>query len=186
MSADALTDAQAIADIVGTLVTAVALIVGGYWAYYKFIKGRAFRPHVEVSTTGSWLDSEGSLGLHLAVQLRNVGSGKVELVQRGTGVMVSRIADEQDSPPAETQWTALGVFEIFTEHEWIEPGETISDELLVRLPLEPQVLEARVRLVLRWKPANVTVSARRILVPAPATMTVSAHSRGGSDGQAQA
>jgi hypothetical protein len=165
VSADTLSTTQTIVEIAGTLITAIAVLVGGYWAYYKFIKGRTFRPHVEVDVSGGWLGSDGALGLHLAVRLKNIGSGSIELVQRGTGVKVSRIAAAQGEAPAETRWTPLGVFEIFTEHEWVEPGESVSDELLIRLPLVPQVLEVHTRLVLRWKPRNVTVGARRIIVP---------------------
>jgi hypothetical protein len=156
---------QTVVEIVGGLVTAVAVVVGGFWAYFRFIKGRTLRPHLEISVAGSWLGSGGSLGLQLSITLKNIGAGKVELVQQGTGVMVSRRADVQPAAPAETAWEQLGVYEIFVEHQWIEPGETVQDELLLRLPLDPQVLEVQTRLVLAWRPTNISVHARRVLVP---------------------
>jgi hypothetical protein len=157
-----------VVDIVGGLVTAGAVVVGGCWAYVKLIKGRTFRPHVEVAVDGGWLGPSGSLGLRLSVVVRNIGAGKVEVLQRGSGVMVSRRAALQPAPPAETAWEPLGVYEIFVEHQWVEPGETIRDELLLRLPLDPQVVEVQTRLVLAWSPQNVSVHARRVLVPASA------------------
>jgi hypothetical protein len=154
-----------VVDVIGGLVTAGAVVVGGFWAYVKLIKGRTYRPHVEVAVDGEWLGPNGLLGLRLSITVKNIGAGKVEVLQRGSGVMVSRTADAQPAPPAETAWEPLGVYEIFVEHQWIEPGETIRDELLLRLPLDPQVVEVQTRLVLAWKPQNVSVHARRVLVP---------------------
>lgn len=195
-TSSALEDAKNVAEIVGTAVTSLALIVGGIWAYFKFIKGRAFRPHVEVEQWGEWLHYGSPLGFKARVSLKNTGSAKVEVVQRGTGLRISKMRDEQPDPPSETVWESLGVFEIFTQHEWIEPGETIADELLVRLPLDPQTLQVETRLVLPWKKRitlgrtgrvglvlpwthdqNVTVYARQVLAPIDATSD-QAHDRG--------
>lgn len=149
----------------GTVVTAAAVVIGGVWAYFKFVKGRTFRPHVEIGVSGRWLGPRGSAGLLLAVRLKNIGSGKVELRQEGTGVRLRQPADHQLPEPAETAWVDHGVYEIFVEHDWIEPGETIEDDLLLRLPGGPHVVEAQVRIVLTWQPKNVTVHARRVLPP---------------------
>lgn len=35
-----LEDAKTVAEIIGTLITALAVIVGAVWAYYRFVKGR--------------------------------------------------------------------------------------------------------------------------------------------------
>lgn len=165
-----LADVKSIADTVQALVTTVGFVVAGVWTYVKFIKGREFRPHVEITVTGDWLGEAGELGLRLRVQLKNIGSAKVQLTQRGTGVMVSRPADEQPSPPAETVWTTLGVYGVFEKHEWIEPGETIGDDLLLRLPLPPQVLEIRTRIILAWRP-NIEVQGRYTFAPSEPAAT---------------
>ncbi len=157
-------DVKLIADVAQALVTTVGLIMAGVWTYVKFIKGREFRPHVEITVTGDWLGEAGELGLRLRVQLKNIGTAKVQLMQRGTGVMVSRPADEQPPPPAETVWTTLGVYDVFLKHEWIEPGETIGDDLLLRLPLPPQVLEVRTRIILAWRP-NIEIQGRYAFAP---------------------
>ena len=159
-----LEDVKTVADIGQALVTTVGFVIAGIWTYFRFIKGREFRPHVEITVDADWLGEAGELGLRLRIELKNIGSAKVQLVQRGTGVMVSRPADRQDAPPAVTQWTDLGVYEVFTKHEWIEPGETIGDDLLLRLPLPPQVLEIRTRVVLAWRP-NIEVQGRLVVAP---------------------
>jgi len=47
-----LDDAKTVAEIIGTLITALAVIVGAVWAYYRFVKGRTYRPRLEVSMGG--------------------------------------------------------------------------------------------------------------------------------------
>ena len=191
VTSSGLATAKDLADIIGTLVTALAVVIGGFWAYFKFIKGRTYRPHVEVKQAGDWLGPDGALGFKATVSLKNIGAAKVELLQKGTGLRISKLADEQPAPPHESSWDSLGVFKIFTKHEWIEPGETITDELLVRLPPDPQTLQVETRLVLPWKKRivlghfgqtelalpwthdqHVTIHARQVLPHAgPATPT---------------
>lgn len=160
---------KTLTDILGTVVTAVAVIVGGLWAYFRLIKGRTFRPHVEVGVSAQWLGREGELGLKISVQLKNIGAAKVALLRQGTGMRLRRISGDQEEAPAEASWEDLGgVYEVFLHHEWIEPGETVLDDLLIRLPdpvLVP-VIEVQTRIVLAWKPDNIVVHSRRICSPA--------------------
>lgn len=162
-----LTDVKTVADIAQGLITTVGLVMAGVWTYVKFIKGRQFRPHVEITVHGDWLGEDGELGLRLQVRLKNIGTAKVQLTHRGTGVMVSRLAAEQDPPPAATRWTELGVWDVFLKHEWIEPGETIGEDLLLRLPRPPGLLEVRTRVILAWRP-SIDVQGRLVLVPGDA------------------
>jgi hypothetical protein len=177
--ASALAEAKDVADIVGTAVTSIAVVVGAFWAYFKFIKGRTFRPHVEVNQSGEWLGANGALGFKATVSLKNIGAAKVELRQAGTGLRISRLADDQPEPPGESLWESFGVFEIFTKHEWIEPGETVGDELLVRLPLDPQPLQLETRLVLPWKKRVVLghVGQTEVALPWTHDRNVSIHTR---------
>lgn len=43
-----LTDTKTWVDIISTSVTTVAVLVGAVWAYFKFAKGRTFRPRVRI------------------------------------------------------------------------------------------------------------------------------------------
>ena len=78
-----LDELKMLTDIFGTVITTIAVIVGGLWAYFKLIKGRTFRPHVEVGVSAEWLGREGELGLKISVQLKNIGTAKIELLQKG-------------------------------------------------------------------------------------------------------
>ena len=117
-----LDDAKTVADIVGTLITALAVIVGALWAYYRFVKGRTYRPRLEVSMGGEWFTVDGKRLLLARVRLKNIGASVVELLQKGTGLRVSTLGDS-DSPRT-VSWMQGRVYTILDEHAWIEPGET--------------------------------------------------------------
>jgi hypothetical protein len=149
-SDDMLDNIKTIFDIIGTTATTLAIIVGGWWAYFKLVQGRTFRPRLEVDMSELWHEIGGSYRAHARVSVKNIGSSDVNLLQRGTGLRISTLTSEQIPGPSIMRWTSLGVFEIFKEHDWIEPGETISDELLLDLG-HPGALLFEVRLVWQWQ-----------------------------------
>jgi len=60
------------------------------------------------------------------------------------------------------------VYEVLDKHAWVEPGETVSDELLLNLGVskfEPAMLKAR--LVWHRRRGNITVSAKQIIPAEP-------------------
>jgi hypothetical protein len=153
-------------DMIGTSVTSAALIVGGIWAYFHFVKRRTYRPRLDVSLTGNWHTVEGSPLLLAHIGATNIGASAVRLRQRGTGLRISALAESRVEAPAPCDWQSLGVFEIFEEHEWIEPGETICDDLLLRLPFAaPMLCRFEVRLVWTWskRRGNAVDFARRVI-----------------------
>jgi len=63
------------------------------------------------------------------------------------------------------------VFEILKEHAWIEPGETVSDDLLLDLgSADPVLALMEGRLVWRRRRGNIVISAREI-IPTDATIS---------------
>jgi hypothetical protein len=161
-----LSDLKTTAEVLSSAVTTTAVIVAGVWTYFKFIKGRGFRPHVDMAMSALWVSDGETFDLVVTLRLKNIGSSKVELIQKGTGIQISRMADKQSPAPTEAHWDSVGgVFEVFVKHEWIEPSEAIEDELLVRMPCEPQVLQLESRVVLAWKRENISVHSRRVVTP---------------------
>jgi hypothetical protein len=163
-----LDDAKTVADIVGTLITAVAVIVGAVWAYYRFFKDRTYRPRLEVSMGGEWLIVDGERLLLARVQVKNIGSSVVELLQKGTGLRVSAMAADtsESDAPRPVEWVPGRVYRVFQEHAWIEPGETVSDDVLLRLAVpagQPVLFETR--LVWKWSGGkhNIVVFARQVV-----------------------
>jgi hypothetical protein len=161
-----LENVDAVVNIIGTSVTATAIIIGGVWAYFKFVKGRTYRPRLEVLLAGQWWLVNKKWLLQTQVTVKNVGSSKVELLQKGTGLGVGVLAGDQPPPPASAIWTNKKVFVILSEQEWLEPGDAVSDELLLDLGVHdpsPVILEAR--LVWRRRLGNV-VFFQRTMIPA--------------------
>lgn len=181
MSTDTVLDSVAtVVEIIGGLATVLAIVVGGIWAYFKFVKGRTFRPRLEVGILGEWREIDGTHLLQTTVSVKNIGASQVELLQRGTGLRISRIADSASGQVA-LAWEDGPVIAILEDHAWIEPGETISDDALVRLRVtRPEPVRMDVRLVWKWHggTANIVVNARRILWPAPDAPD---RSKGGDD-----
>jgi hypothetical protein len=164
---------KTVVDIIGTSVTAIAVILGGIWAYFKFVKGRTYRPRLGVGLTGQWRLVDGRHLLHARITVKNIGASKVTLLQRGTGLRVSVLVPDQPVAPASAVWKHVKVFEILGEHQWIEPEETVSDDLLLNLGIPepaPMLFEARLvwrRLVWRWyrRSGNIVVMARKVILP---------------------
>lgn len=161
------TDLKTVVDVLGTIVTAAAVLVGGLWAYFRFVKDRVYRPRLEVGLFGQWRQVAGGSVLHARVTVKNIGATDVELLQEGTGLVAATMDHEQPAPPADVTWTPVHASPILVDHQWIEPHETISDDLLLRLGLaapQPVLL----RCVLRWKWTSrsgdiVIVVARKII-----------------------
>lgn len=159
---------------IASFLTALAVVAGGVWAYYKFIQGRTFRPRISVEVLGQWRTIDGAQAhrsrlafgrqpqvahaLHVRICVKNIGAAKVTLKQRDTGLTVSLPNEEQPVLPHSVGWgNALalhstpgneGMFKVFEEHEWIEPGETISEHVLLDLGRSPTI--AKLEVYLLW------------------------------------
>lgn len=157
---------EAIANIVQSLVTAAAFVVGGAWTYFKLVKGRTFRPRVEVNLFGQWRAIDGTRFLHTRITVKNIGLRKIGLLQSGTALVVNGLVQRARSRPAASEWRPFGAFSILRDHAWIEPGELVSDDhlldLLVTEPV-PVLLHARLNWHWSYGKKNIVVVARKVL-----------------------
>lgn len=183
-------------DILSSAVTTAAVVLGGGWAYFKFAKGRTFKPRLSVRLEGQWRQIKGSPVLYVRVWVSNVGATKFALKQKYSGLQVSfpdggvkhqevtwdplrfeAEADEHDDA-SEVSVKSLPSreFIVFGEHEWFEPGETVYDDLLLNLNRDPGVVKLEVTLVgtARGKcrdsldmKRDTEVFARTIIAPDP-------------------
>ena len=160
-----LDSAKTLAEAVQAAVTTIALVVGGIWAYFRFVKERTYRPRLEVGMHGEWRRVGRQRLLSARVTVKNIGTSVVELAQKGTGLRVSRMSSIT-APPSRVSWERIRVFSIFEEHKWIEPGETISDDLLLHISVsdgEPVLFETRLVWTWRGSEGNIVVFAREII-----------------------
>lgn len=120
------------------VITALALIIGGIWAWLKFFRGRTFRSRIELAVSAEIIISGTSKFLKATMQMKNVGLSQVILRTDVTFLDVFLI-DVASVRPADDVYSASwgeprATFNVFQDHGWVEPGEEISDELLVQLP----------------------------------------------------
>lgn len=122
-------------SILQNVFTVIALIVGGVWTYFTFVKGRALTPRLEPKLSLKTFRNGAHKYLVINVQLKNAGSSKVDIVQRGTLVGIYSYEPNSIEPPTEDiQWNRYKASPILKDHHWIEPGEIIEEPVLVPLP----------------------------------------------------
>ena len=172
-------------DVTGgaqSLITGAGIVVGGCWAYFKFVRGRTFVARLSIELDGEWRTTDGMTVLHVRVNVKNIGASKVAINQYGSGLEIGfpagewyhqvtweKIKLESGTPPFGARQ-----FSVLEEHEWIEPGETVSDELLLHLEGVRRslcVLELKLMAALseknlgQYSDSDTENFARRILAP---------------------
>jgi hypothetical protein len=168
-----------------SIITAVAIIIGGGWAYYRFGIERkdalAERPQFSVSIAGRWhrVDGVGD-ALHLCIEIKNGGIAIIPVAQYGTGMQVSFPSPNQGDPPDYVAWEPVPLhsedgsvvprtFEIFSPHDWLEPGESVTEDLLLNLGRTATIAMVEVSIRRGSRREEIYEIVRRI-IPTDATM----------------
>ena len=135
-------------DIIAHIGTMIGLLATGVWAYFNFIKSRRYYPRLELAVSGEIVSAPERQFVIPRVALKNTGMSKVKLIQRGSGYRIWMTQD-YDVGLRELEWTDGGhVYEIFEEHKWIEPGESLFDETrMFSLPRDCIAVKIQARLV---------------------------------------
>lgn len=131
-----------IIDSLQKLITALAIIVGGFWAWLKFFRGRTFRSRLELMVSARIVMSGSNKFLKATTQMKNVGLSQVKLKKDAIYLDVFLIDAAKVKPAGRlysTMWDEPVTFAVFKEHGWIEPAEEISDQLLLQLPESEQL-----------------------------------------------
>jgi hypothetical protein len=137
-------------DNADKLVRIAATLLAGVWAYFKFIRGRIYRPRLEPSVSGQTFVRDEKHYLIIFARLKNVGAAKLSIDKETSGVRVF-LCDSftQTTPPDEPEWVRVATFGVFEQHGWIESSELIEDQLLVVLPPHQIAAKVELRIVAR-------------------------------------
>jgi hypothetical protein len=128
-----------------SIVTTLAIIVGGLWAYFNFFRGRTYKPRLEFNIDGSLTHRKQEDVLFISIIAKNIGLSHVPIQQYGSGLRLEKltISDGESLPKR----ALIGTYAVFEKHSWIEPSEAISEEqVLVANSLEESTLGYRVTL----------------------------------------
>jgi hypothetical protein len=133
-------------DIVSSVTTTLATILAGGWAYYRFVKGRVFKPRLTLSAKARRLRIDATDHLLSTIELSNVGLSRIDLdsaTLRVCSLSGHAIADTVSVP----QRVWLETCQVLLAHSWIESGEVLSEQNLIVLPLDhraPVLIDCRV------------------------------------------
>lgn len=149
-----------------TILRILALLFTGAWAYFRFIKGRAFGSHLATSVSGTIFKHNRETYMIVTAVVKNTGFAgapieqitRKTLSQEGTVVTVLTCASS-NMPFVTTEWREHLIFEVFSEHRWIEPGGQIQETHVFQLPAEPIAVKLSLRLASR----NVAWSVEDII-----------------------
>jgi hypothetical protein len=131
------------ADAAASAAQALAIVIAGFWAYFKFFRGRTFAKRAELSVTATVLRTRRPT-LKVRATMRNTGLSKIPL--RTKAVLVYGVyAAPTEKNPIATRDVQIGpAKKIFKAHGWVEAQETISDEILRLLPQDDEALAYRI------------------------------------------
>lgn len=138
---DTLEKAHQISGTIHDVIESAAVIIGGVWAYFRFVRFRTLRPRLEFSFDWSRSDMDGSRSVAiLSAKLANKGQTKVQLRHDNSPRCFLKYALIPEShsagavsllniPPSGLEH----IDAVFVPHRWIEPGETIDDVKLLNI-----------------------------------------------------
>lgn len=116
------------------LLTAVGILIGGVFAYYKFVKGRVFKSRLELKVSGKVITQKQKRLLVASAQIKNTGLSVVYLNNELIGINLYRSFQLKGTTKEQQPlWKKPVSFPVFQNHGWVEPDETISDEILIEL-----------------------------------------------------
>jgi hypothetical protein len=137
-------------------------VLGGIVGYFKFVKGRIYRPRIEPTIVANiYKDHDGATCLSTRFEIKNVGHSKVELGE-STGVDLMLL--NTDSKPSQlavrrVKWSDPVSFRVFQEHAWIESAETIREEEIFIF----NTTSTAAKLALHVAAGRVTVTAMKVV-----------------------
>lgn len=122
-------------DAFRNVTQGLAFIAGGFWAYFKFVKGRTFQESLSPVVTGRFASIDGGVFLVVTTQIKNVGLSQITFNQKGSVLIVFEYAPGGGSQIITVADRRLTSFAALDENDrYIEPGETIEMQRLISIP----------------------------------------------------
>ena len=123
------------AETFASVSQSLALIAGGVWAYFKFVKGRTFQDRLTPSVNGKIISIDGSVFLIVTTLLQNVGMSRIVFDQEASSLVVFEYVPSEAEKILSAQNNWLTVLEVFEDKDrYIEPNEIVERQTLIALP----------------------------------------------------
>jgi hypothetical protein len=155
-------DWKTILDMTAKIAQIAAIVVGGVWAYFNFVRRRTFNRRGELNLRLCLVEGTRRL-IRVTIVFENTGLAVIRLHPVVKFCRVFALTDKGIATGANVDWgQELILSPAFSEHHWVEGQETISDELLIPVPshLEGRPAVAyRVAALVTAKPGRLARSA---------------------------
>lgn len=117
------------------LVQVLAFCAGGWWAYFKFIKGRMFQESLTPGVMGRFVSLDGVVYLVATIQIKNVGSSRIDFDHEASALILYEYIASSDMEihgVADQRLTSFAVFK--GKDRYIEPNEDIEVQQFISIP----------------------------------------------------
>jgi hypothetical protein len=120
---------------VQNVVQIFALIVGGWWAYFKFIKGRTFQESLIPIVSGCFIAVDSAVRLVVTIQVRNIGSSKIDLNHTGSALFLFEYISTDQLEIHTVAANELASFDVLSlKNRCIEPNGIIEVHRFIAVP----------------------------------------------------
>ena len=137
-SASGWNKARDITDTLAKAVQILAIIAGGWWTYFKFIKGRAFQESLIPKVTGKLLMIDSQTYLVVDIFVENVGQSVVEFARDASTLRVFEYVSSTGSEVMRVRDNEVAQF-VALDNLSIEPNEIIAKTSFMTIPMEVRV-----------------------------------------------
>lgn len=113
-------------DVADKVIKLIAVVLGGIWTYWNYRKGRVYEQKLELEIDGTVFTRDGLYG-DVRLTVKNIGNAQHSVEHEETFCEVSVIRKDLTEE-------AIQLFDVFTEDDSLEPGESMIDTLYWSVP----------------------------------------------------
>ena len=127
--------ARDIADTLAKVVQILAIMVGGWWTYFKFMKGRAYQESLIPIVSGKLLTIDSKTYLVANISVENVGQSVIEFAPDASALRIFEYTSSTSSEIIAVKDNQLAQF-VALDKLSIEPVEIIQRTVFMSVPVE--------------------------------------------------
>jgi len=117
------------------IIQVIAFCAAGWWAYFKFIKGRTFQESLTPAVSGRFVSLDGIVYLVATIQIKNVGSSKIDFDREASALILYEYTASSDAEIHAVADKRITSFAVFKENDrYIEPNEGIEVQRFISIP----------------------------------------------------
>lgn len=113
-------------DIADKLIKLAAVLLGGVWTYWNYRKSRTYEQRLDLEIAGT-VFTRGDLYGDVKLTVKNIGNTQHNVEHDGTFCELSLIREDLSEQNVQ-------LFDVFTEDDNLEPGESMVDALFWSVP----------------------------------------------------